>query len=280
MFTVTVQQKFTKSSGTALEKMSLAKKVVSCIFEDLPSGRPHDFARQSCSLRYCASKTRPSDISRKLDQTIRCKDFLKGCFQGMLWPWGLKCCKRRLWIFKPNFRNTKLRSMNLFTNTFRVKWALFWHSIGIRGGPKTKKHMDIFCLMRAAKGVLIKLMKLINKRRSFDAGVVDYVILLRYGSLQDFSLIRRTTSFIALLTGLWPCTVRYIIKRFHHHEHQTILGRKNNFHARFFPLTIEMKDFLLDLKGLRNFDLERRCELFKARFGLPISHFRKRNKYK
>ena len=82
---------------------------------------------------------------------------------------------------------------------------------------------------------------------------------------------------IRKLTGLVPATTYKICKRFLL-EGRIVLGRAAmDFDAVLSP---QERAFLLDLKELRNFSIQKRVALFAAMFGKKISTWNIRQFYK
>ena len=103
---------------------------------------------------------------------------------------------------------------------------------------------------------------------------MQQLVDLRYGiNPPNYVQPIRSYQHIAKLTKLGKTTVFYVLKRFVARGYRLVMGRMQG-NRRGVMITNTMRDFLFDFRALQNFGLQRRCEMFRARFGACLGKTR------
>ena len=103
---------------------------------------------------------------------------------------------------------------------------------------------------------------------------MQQLVDLRYGINQpNYVQLIRSYQQIAKLTKLGTTTVFYVLKRFVARGYRLAMVRMQG-NRRGVMITNTMREFLFDFRALQNFGLQRRCEMFRARFGARLGKTR------
>jgi len=100
-----------------------------------------------------------------------------------------------------------------------------------------------------------------RQRQSFSEKDMNDVVDLRYGVDRTNRVPIRSFLAISRITGLPATSVYNICRRYVDLGFKVENGRKRNG-KHGVVLSPQMRAFLLDLDGLRNFGLVKRCKLF------------------